>query len=102
MKGVSSILKPLKGQDKICSFNFNNNNVSGAGYFLAQVVAKNDTITELRVGGNKFDDKQLGFLLQGLERNKSLILLDISSCGITQGSGRAILTWLGKSSGLRT
>mmetsp|Transcript_107100 Transcript_107100/g.160117 ORF Transcript_107100/g.160117 Transcript_107100/m.160117 type:complete len:652 (+) Transcript_107100:677-2632(+) len=102
MKGVAAILKPLKGQDKICSFNFNNNGIVGAGYFLAQVVAKNSTITELRVGGNKFDDKQLNFLLEGLAHNKSLTTLDLSNCGISTGSGRAILSWLANNKSLRT
>jgi len=102
MKGVSSILKPLKGQERICSFNFNNNGVTGAGYFLAQVVAKNLTMTELRVGGNKFDDKQLNFLLEGLKLNKGLQTLDLSNCGISTGSGRAVLGWLSSNRTLRT
>jgi len=101
LKAVAGILKPLKGQNRICSFNFNNNSISGAGYFLAQVVAKNHTMTELRIGGNKFDDKNVGFLLEGLGRNTSLTTLDLSCCGISTGSGRALLTWLGNNKTLR-
>ena len=53
-KGISSLLKPLKGQERCGTFNFNGNNLTGqVCFFLAQVLAKNQNIYELHLGNNK-------------------------------------------------
>ena len=45
----------------------------------------------MRIGGNKFDDKQLQPLMEGLKLNTGLVTFDISDAGFSTGGGRSLL-----------
>mmetsp|Transcript_1381 Transcript_1381/g.4954 ORF Transcript_1381/g.4954 Transcript_1381/m.4954 type:complete len:920 (-) Transcript_1381:54-2813(-) len=101
-KGAVAFLKALKGQERCGAFN-----LSGTGqaqeicFFMAQVLAKNQNVVELRLANNKVDDKGLANLMKGFIRNRSLAILDLSFCSFGTTGGKSILKWLEEHRNLR-